>query len=78
MLVWTFGQNGRSSRVMQSFMHIQGMPKVTHCNPEWYEAVVPNYFDLNDFEYCHKRKRTITSYFLVGYIQEKVSILPFR
>ena len=39
----------------------QGMAKVGHCNPEWYEVVIPNYFDLNDFEYCPEKKE---DYFL--------------
>ena len=25
------------------------------CRQDWYEAVIPNYFDLDDFEYCDKK-----------------------
>lgn len=26
------------------------------CKQDWYEAVVPNYFDLNDFDYCEDKE----------------------
>jgi glycosyltransferase involved in cell wall biosynthesis len=32
-----------------------GMPKVARCNPQWYDTVIPNYFDLNDFEYSKEK-----------------------
>lgn len=32
-----------------------GMPKVARCNPEWYDTVIPNYFDLNDFEFSKEK-----------------------
>ena len=32
-----------------------GMPKVANCNPEWYETVIPNYFDLNNFEFSQEK-----------------------
>jgi len=32
-----------------------GMPKVARCNPEWYDTVIPNYFDLNDFEFSQEK-----------------------
>ena len=28
-----------------------GLPKVSRCNPAWYDVVIPNYFDLDDFEF---------------------------
>ena len=28
-----------------------GLNGVGYCNPNWYEIVIPNYFDLNEFEY---------------------------
>ena len=33
-----------------------GINKVQYCNPNWYETVIPNYFDINDFEYCDEKK----------------------
>ena len=27
-----------------------GLESVSHCNQKWYDVVIPNYFDLNDFE----------------------------
>ena len=33
-----------------------GTDKVSKCNPEWFWRVVPNYFDLNDFESKPKRE----------------------
>lgn len=26
------------------------------CKQDWYEAVIPNYFDLNDFDYCEEKE----------------------
>lgn len=31
-----------------------GMTAVGTCKQDWYEAVVPNYFDADDFEFCDK------------------------
>lgn len=33
-----------------------GMQNVGHCNQDWYETVIPNYFDLEDFDYCDKKE----------------------
>ncbi len=45
-----------------------GMEKVARCNPAWYEIVIPNYFDLKDFECAPEKKE---DYFLfVGRIYE--------
>jgi len=38
-----------------------GMTGVGHCQSDWYDAVVPNYFDLDDFEYAPDKKE---DYFL--------------
>jgi len=46
-------------KIFESYamMHAyQGMAKVSHCNPEWYEVVIPNYFDLNDFTYSEEKE----------------------
>ena len=32
-----------------------GINAVTKCIPEWYNTVVPNYFDLDDFEYSEEK-----------------------
>ena len=37
-----------------------GMNAVGYANPKWYDVVIPNYFDLNDFEYKEKK----SDYFL--------------
>lgn len=33
-----------------------GIEKVGYCNQDWYEVVIPNYFDLQDFEYCEEKE----------------------
>jgi len=33
-----------------------GMAGVRNCKQDWYEVVIPNYFDLNDFEYSDKKQ----------------------
>lgn len=33
-----------------------GMNGVGYCNQDWYEVVIPNYFDLEDFEYASKKQ----------------------
>lgn len=32
-----------------------GMQSVGSCRQSWYEAVIPNYFDPDDFEYCEEK-----------------------
>jgi FkbM family methyltransferase len=32
-----------------------GMQNVGHCNQDWYEVVIPNYFDLEDFDYSEEK-----------------------
>jgi glycosyltransferase involved in cell wall biosynthesis len=33
-----------------------GLKNVGRCNQDWYEVVIPNYFDLDDFEYNDKKE----------------------
>jgi len=33
-----------------------GLQKVGHANPDWYEVVIPNYFDLDDFQYSEEKE----------------------
>ena len=33
-----------------------GMAKVEKCNPSWYDVVIPNYFDLKDFEFSDEKE----------------------
>lgn len=33
-----------------------GMKGVGYCNQNWYETVIPNYFDLSEFTYCDKKE----------------------
>lgn len=33
-----------------------GLQKVGYCNQDWYDVVIPNYFDLEDFEYCEEKE----------------------
>jgi glycosyltransferase involved in cell wall biosynthesis len=45
-----------------AIMHANyGMMCVGHCQSDWYNVVIPNYFDLNDFEFCPEEKE---DYFL--------------
>ena len=39
----------------------QGLESVGTCKQSWYDVVIPNYFDLNDFEYAPDKKE---DYFL--------------
>jgi FkbM family methyltransferase len=38
-----------------------GMQAVSSCQSDWYDCVIPNYFDLDDFEYAPEKKE---DYFL--------------
>lgn len=33
-----------------------GLQKVGYCNQDWYEVVIPNYFDFEDFKYSDKKE----------------------
>jgi glycosyltransferase involved in cell wall biosynthesis len=33
-----------------------GMKNVGSCNQDWYEVVIPNYFDLEDFNFCEEKE----------------------
>ena len=33
-----------------------GLKNVGQCNQDWYEVVIPNYFDLEDFDYSDKKE----------------------
>lgn len=33
-----------------------GMENVGTCKQDWYETVIPNYFDLEDFDYCENKE----------------------
>lgn len=33
-----------------------GLESVGECKQNWYEVVIPNYFDLKDFDYCEKKE----------------------
>ena len=51
-------------KVFESYaiMHAyQGLDAVGTCKQSWYDVVIPNYFDLNDFEYAPEEKE---DYFL--------------
>ena len=40
-----------------ALLHSQmGIQKVSRCNPEWYWSVIPNYFDIDDFEYSSEKE----------------------
>jgi glycosyltransferase involved in cell wall biosynthesis len=44
-----------------------GLSSVSRCQQSWYDVVIPNYFNTNDFEYCDEKE----DYFLfVGRIYE--------
>jgi glycosyltransferase involved in cell wall biosynthesis len=45
-------------RVFESYalMHaLSGKQSVSNCNPDWYGVVIPNYFDLKDFEWSDEK-----------------------
>ena len=45
-----------------------GMNKVGRCNLSWYDVVIPNYFDISEFEFTPEDKE---DYFLfVGRVYE--------
>jgi glycosyltransferase involved in cell wall biosynthesis len=33
-----------------------GLKNVGQCNQDWYEVVIPNYFDVDDFDYCDQKE----------------------
>ena len=33
-----------------------GLTSVGTCNEDWYDVVIPNYFDINDFEYSEQKE----------------------
>jgi len=33
-----------------------GLKNVGQCKQDWYEVVIPNYFDLEDFDYCEEKE----------------------
>jgi glycosyltransferase involved in cell wall biosynthesis len=33
-----------------------GLESVGHCRQDWYEVVIPNYFDPEDFDFCHDKQ----------------------
>jgi glycosyltransferase involved in cell wall biosynthesis len=46
-------------KVWESYaiMHANyGMMGVGHCQSDWYNTVIPNYFDPNDFEFCEEKE----------------------
>lgn len=62
-------------RVFESYaiMHAYaGTASIDRCNPKWYDVVIPNYFDLENFEYNgSKEERFKDPYFLfVGRIYD--------
>ena len=44
-----------------------GLKNVTQCHQKWYETVIPNYFDVNDFEYREKKS---DYYLYIGRVYE--------
>lgn len=50
-----YGGSWADYRVYESYaiMHASlGEHSMATCDPKWYYVVIPNYFDLEDFEYC--------------------------
>lgn len=50
---WAFFKVFESYALMHAYW---GLKMVEKCSPKWYEVVIPNYFDLDDFEYQRKKK----------------------
>lgn len=62
-------------RVFESYaiMHgYAGPDAIAYCQPKWYDVVIPNYFDINDFEFNGSREERMKDpYFLfVGRVFE--------
>ena len=55
------GHDGKSLKVMPSFTPTKDLTSVGTCKQSWYDVVIPNYFDLNDFTYAPEEKE---DYFL--------------
>jgi glycosyltransferase involved in cell wall biosynthesis len=50
---WAKWKIFESYAILHAFL---GMPAVAHCQPEWYNVVIPNYFDNADFEYSEEKE----------------------
>ena len=55
---WARWKIFESYAIYHAYCNLQG---VGHCNQDWYEAVIPNYFDIDDFEFKPEEKE---DYFL--------------
>jgi len=49
---WAKWKIWESYAIMHAYYGMQG---VGHCQQDWYDVVIPNYFDLNDFEYSDQK-----------------------
>lgn len=50
---WARWKIWESYAIMHAYYGIQG---VGTCNQDWYDVVIPNYFDLDDFEYSDQKE----------------------
>ena len=55
---WARWKIFESYAIMHAFYGMQG---VGHCQSDWYDVVIPNYFDLEDFDFAPEKKE---DYFL--------------
>ena len=55
---WARWKVFESYAIMHAFYNMEG---VGMCKSDWYNVVIPNYFDINDFEYAPEKKE---DYFL--------------